>query len=347
MLPPSLRKSDCIALVSPSARLNDAFPAAIIRAQQVLSDHGFRVKTIFEKLKPDQSYEDQALHRCDELHTAFRDPEVKAVMCTIGGSHANNLLRYLDYDLITTNPKVFVGYSDITNLHCAILAKTGMTTFYGPAALSELAEYSHPDTSTMDNLFRMISNETDTITAGPLPRSLEFSPALLAIFYGEKEGPRERRPSPGWKWLRNGQAQGQLLGGCLSSLLHVVGTVYCPDWSGRIMFIETAISDANRRNGPDISKVKEQMVDLMNHGVFDKIVGLVVGRPYGANYNDDAVQWKLYHDVLLDVTSEWSWSILAGIDIGHTSPMLTLPLNVPAELDSSTDRFEILRPDVV
>lgn len=342
VVPKALKRGDCIAFISPSARLNNIFPAELARVAKYIEAQRYVVKTFFEEIKPSASYFESTTARAKEIHDAFRDPEVKAILCTIGGNHANDLPRRLDYELIAANPKIFCGYSDITNLHHAILYNTGLRTFYAPCALSELADDPKPDSFTTDNLWSIIAPEQHSKVPSPLPRSLEYAHALLPIFYGEKSRPRDVKPSPPWTWLRRGHARGRLLGGCVSSLMHTIGTEWSPDYTGRILFIESAIASGDRLNGPPIATIKEQLVDMINCNIFDKISGLVVGRPYGKNYNEDKAQWKAYHDMILDVASEWDWPILAGIDIGHTSPILTLPIDAMAELDSQTDRFAIM-----
>jgi len=136
IIPSALKKGDKIAFVSPSARLNDNFPASVTRATSHFEALGFKVKTIFTSpLSSD--FREATLQRCDELHAAFSDPDVKYVLCSLGGSICNELVRFLDYDLIKKNPKISCGCSDISLLHYALYTQCGLETFYGPAAISE------------------------------------------------------------------------------------------------------------------------------------------------------------------------------------------------------------------
>jgi muramoyltetrapeptide carboxypeptidase LdcA involved in peptidoglycan recycling len=112
------------------------------------------------------------LLRCSEIHNAFSDPEVKAIICTIGGLSANELLRHLDYELIKANPKIFCGYSDITLLHHAIFTQTGLRTFYGPAVITQFGEFPKPIDFTISHFQRVLCNPVEV---GKLPRSIEWT----------------------------------------------------------------------------------------------------------------------------------------------------------------------------
>lgn len=123
IIPRALKKGDKIAFISPSARLNDVLPTPLARGKAYLESLGFRVQIIFTSVATTTIA--HSIHiRCEEFHTAFRDDTIAAIICTIGGSHAYEMLPFLDYSLIQSNPKIFVGYSDTTFLHYAIQSQT-------------------------------------------------------------------------------------------------------------------------------------------------------------------------------------------------------------------------------
>jgi muramoyltetrapeptide carboxypeptidase LdcA involved in peptidoglycan recycling len=126
---------------------------------------------------PSSTFHETVLLRCHEIHSAFRDPEVKAIICTIGGLSANELLPHLDYDLIKANPKIFCGYSDITLLHHAIFTQTGLQTFYGPAAITQFGEYPKPLNFTLSHFLKVLQGVEKPI--GALPRSIEWTEEFL------------------------------------------------------------------------------------------------------------------------------------------------------------------------
>lgn len=119
VIPEKLQMGDTIAFISPSARLNLLLPAPFERAKAFVEGLGYHVKVFFNNQEP-ADFHDSVLQRCEEVHEAFRDSSVKAIVCTIGGSNANELLPHLDHQLIKSHPKIFCGYSDITLLHYAI-----------------------------------------------------------------------------------------------------------------------------------------------------------------------------------------------------------------------------------
>ncbi|MDO8729023.1 MAG: LD-carboxypeptidase, partial [bacterium] len=136
-----LKKGDLISILSPSAGLGELFPHRIENGIKYLEKIGFKVEVEKNALKRKNWVSGSIKERVDDIHSAFKNKKVKAIICTIGGNHSNQLLKYLDFKLIRNNPKIFLGYSDITVLHNAIYKKAGLRTFYGPCIISEFGEY--------------------------------------------------------------------------------------------------------------------------------------------------------------------------------------------------------------
>ncbi|RYP66000.1 hypothetical protein DL770_008886 [Monosporascus sp. CRB-9-2] len=354
IVPMSLKSGATIALVSPSARLNDKLPAVVARATAVLTGRGYNIHQLFT---PDTGIQSSIDNRLTELRTAFSDPAVSAIICTIGGPSFNELLPALIADVelqntIRTNPKIVVGYSDITGLHWFLYALTGLRTFYGPGAIPELGESNSVDDDAsplafcVKNLFRAI---TESQPLGDIPRSPTYAPKINPCFHdaSSTEAP-ELVPNTGWTWLRAGKAQGRLFGGCLTVMARLAGVrAIVPDWRGRIVFFETAIGDDGVSGNP-LYRVRAGIADLIAQGVFDEAAGLVVGRPFG--YDSEKLRDD-YTGVIKGLLcegrlAEKKFPILFNVDFGHTTPMVTLPFDVLAELDSERDRFAILEPAV-
>jgi muramoyltetrapeptide carboxypeptidase LdcA involved in peptidoglycan recycling len=352
IFPPAIRPGNTIALISPSARLNNIFPLRVSRAAFALESIGFRVKIIFTPISDNASHADQISHRVHELHSAFKDPEIKAIITTIGGLSANELLPFIDWSVIRQNPKIFCGYSDITLLHLAIAKMTGLRTFYGPAAITQFGEYPSPLPFTLSHFLHVLSPPPASLgkPVGPIPRSLEWTEE-----FGDWDAEssvlkaRKLEKNPGWKFLRAGSGTGRLTGGCLPSLLQLAGTKYFPDFRGKILLLENP--EGEKPDGPlPFAQTRSLMADLVNLGAFDRIVGLVVGRPMGY-VGDDLAQFE---QMVLDMCSgrdeegkERNFPILAGVDVGHTDPMVTVPLNAVVRVDSKADVWEVLEPGVV
>ncbi|KAK3178021.1 hypothetical protein OEA41_000153 [Lepraria neglecta] len=205
IIPKALQKGDTIAFVSPSARVNQILPTPIERGKSYLEHLGYHVQIIFNTSET-KTLRDSLLQRCEEIHEAFKDPDIKAIICTVGGSTANELLPHLDYVLIKSNPKIFCGYSDITLLHTAIFTQTGLQTFYGPNVIPEFGEVFQFTTEH----FRHVLQGSPGKAVGPVPRSSHYAEKLPDFFFGNETSqvPRELSPSPTWTWLRSGAATG-------------------------------------------------------------------------------------------------------------------------------------------
>jgi muramoyltetrapeptide carboxypeptidase LdcA involved in peptidoglycan recycling len=338
--PPALKTGDTIALVSPSTRLNETWPAVLNRSIAHLKSLGFQIKVIYSPLQG--SFTDQIKQRVEELHSAFADPEVQAILTTMGGNHANELSRRLDYDLIRKNPKIFCGYSDTTNLHGALYTQAGLRTFYGPAAITEFGDFPKPMEFTTNHFLKVLCDGKEPI--GKIPRSIQWArelPSFTTTGDQAHEQPRTLVPTPAWKWLRPGKAEGRIWGGVLTSLLELAGTPYWPDMSGGILLIESSFGNTIFDPVPT-EKTRYQLGDLANIGVFDQINGLIFGRINGQSEQLDAE----LAEVLLGQTEDWSFPILTNVDVGHTAPNLTIPLGSLVRLDSEKDEWVILEPSV-
>lgn len=348
----ALQPGDTIAFVSLSARLNNVFPAAIARATALLTSRGYKVRTLFTQESGIQS---SIKNRLAEFRAAFTDPSISAVICTIGGGTFTELLPDLiaDRELhesIRENPKIVVGYSDMTGLHFFLHALTKLRTFYGPTAIPELGTADSAEDEKSPLAF-CVKALLDVISKpeplGDIPRSPIYAPKLPHFFRDPPSTEaQDVAPSPAWRWLRPGKAQGRLFGGRLSTVVRLNGIrTISPAWRGRIVFLETAVGEAG-----DFGSVRTSIADLIAQGVFDEAAGLVVGRPYGFDSEKDQQGFVDIITALLCegrlAESENQFPILYNVDIGHTTPMVTLPFDVLAELDSHGDTFTLLESAV-
>lgn len=353
IVPPALQPGQTIAFVSPSARLNNILPTALSRAKDLFTAEGYHVRELFT---PDTGIQSSITNRLSELRTAFTDPSISAVVCTIGGPSFNELLPALlaDKDLqaaIRANPKVVVGYSDITGLHWFLHATTGLRTFYGPCPFPELCEPrageegDHTDSALGFCTRHLLRAITDPAPIGDVARSPTYAPYPAVVFKEPESLARPRlAPTGGWTWLRPGRAQGRLFGGCLTVMARLGGVRgVVPDWRGRIVFFETAMGDDDVSGNP-LGRVRAGVADLIAQGVFDDAAGLVVGRPFGYDSPKARAQYAgVIKELLCEGRlAEKKFPILFNVDIGHTTPMVTLPFDALAVLDSEKDQFAIL-----
>jgi muramoyltetrapeptide carboxypeptidase LdcA involved in peptidoglycan recycling len=264
----------------------------------------------------------------------FGDSEVKAIIAAIGGDHSCHLLPLLDFDLIRKNPKVFMGYSDITVLNVAIWKETGLVTFNGPALLTDFAEYPRMFEYTEKYMLKALCEAS---SMGVIEPSTWWTEEFLD--WAEKKDltrPRARQNSPGWRWLRGGVAEGALIGGCLGSLEHLRGTKFWPEWQNAIMFFETS------EEPPPPERIDSILMDYENMGVLQRLKGLIVGRPM--RYTEEEKQQL--REVILERTKGYTFPIVTDMDFGHTAPQFTVPIGCRARIDAENQRFEVIDPAV-
>jgi muramoyltetrapeptide carboxypeptidase LdcA involved in peptidoglycan recycling len=334
ILPARLKPGDTIGIISPSWGGAGLFPQRVEMGIEYLQTLGFQVRLAAHALNQDGFVSDTAKNRANDIHTMFADSSVQAIIAAIGGDHSCHLLPLLDFDLIASNPKIFMGFSDVTVLNVAIWTVTGLTTFNGPALLTDFAEIPQMMRYTERYFLKAVAEAKPIGWVEPSP---DWTEEFLD--WGTPPGQmraRQRLSSPGWTWLKGGQAEGRLLGGCLESLQHLRGTPFWPNWQEAIFFFETS------EEKPSPETVDGILMDYENMGVFEQIKGMLVGRPM--RYTEDEKQ--SLRDVILERTRRFAFPIITDMDFGHTSPQFTLPIGLRARMDSLSQRFEIIEAAV-
>ena len=338
--PKVLKKGDTIGLVSPSSALAGLLPHKFEMGIKALENMGFKVKVGKNALKTTGYTAGTAEERAEDLNDMFKDPEVSAIMAMIGGFHANQIIDLLDYEMIAKNPKIFIGFSDITVLHFALNTQSSLVTFYGPALLTQFGGAFGVENYVTEYLQKALMS-SDAI--GKVEPSKEWTDEFLDWFAKKDlERPKIKKSNKGFIWLKNGKCEGELIGGCITSMLHLRGTKYWPNFKNKIFFWELAES-SNMAKGEPIARIDAHLTDLRLSGVFDQISGMMVGRPYG--YSDE--EFEKLKNVILSNTKGHNFPILYNIDIGHTDPIMTIPLGVKAKLDSDKNEFEITESGVI
>lgn len=254
--------------------------------------------------------------RAADVNALFADPAVKALLPLRGDWGSARILPHLDYDLIRQNPKIIVGFSDLTALLLGITAQTGLVTFHGPNGLTAWrADQTTP--------FRQVLFEGQALTVEP-PLAPEDRDRLMPVRF---------RPQT----LTPGQAQGQLYGGNLSVLSGIVGSPYLPDLSGAILFLEDV--------GEPIYRIDRMLTQLKLAGLLERLAGFIFGQcarcgpaeGYGALTLEEVLQ---DHIVPLGIPA---W---ANAAIGHIEPILTLPLGAPVAIDAQQGTLTMQTPAV-
>jgi muramoyltetrapeptide carboxypeptidase LdcA involved in peptidoglycan recycling len=243
--------------------------------------------------------------RLADLHAAFADPDVAAVLSVIGGFNSNELLPYIDWDLIAANPKVFCGYSDITALQNAMLARTGLVTYSGP----------HWSSFGMrDHFEQTLRWFTDALFADE-PIRLQPSPTWTDDLWFADQDDRHPQPDDGWWPLRAGTATGRIVGGNLCTLNLLQGTPYLPSLDGTVVLIEDDASSDPPTFARDLTSLL-QIPDAAG------IRGLVIGRFQQAS----GMSRHLLEQIVQRQDLRAGIPVLGNAELGHTNPMATIPI---------------------
>ncbi len=317
ILPERLHPGDTVALVAPASPPPD--PRAIDLSISALEELGFRVKLAPHARQRYGFLAGADRERAGDLMRMFGDRKVKAIFCVRGGYGTGRLLSLLDYGIVRRNPKIFVGYSDITALHCALLRKANLLSFHGPMLSSDIIK---PD-------FPAFARES-------LLRALMGAPTLPGA-----AGIGCDCPLKTVSILRRGMASGQLIGGNLSLLCALLGTPFQPSFKGKILFLEDVDEPPYR--------LDRMLTHLLNAGVLQTVAGVAVGVCEHCA-DPKAKTAREYRQTLDDVLKErllpLKVPVVTGLPFGHTRYNATLPIGGRVLLDAMRGDLVITGPVV-
>ncbi|WP_125764115.1 S66 family peptidase [Levilactobacillus mulengensis] len=351
--PPRLHIGDQVALVSLSSGvMGEAFAAhEYHRGQQRLRELGLVPVTMSNALKGLDYLDAHPEARAADLKTAFTDDTITGIFCAIGGIDTFRLAPYLldDPEFVTTvktHPKLFTGFSDTTVDHL-MLYHLGLTTYYGPNVLNDLAEF---DTDLLPYTKRTLTHylentATTPITSSPIwyEERTDFSAAAL-------DTPRvSHSETRGYQVLRgHGSVTGRLLGGCLDSLNSLLtdtrypeepviarkyGLIPSPaDWRDKILFLETS------EEKPTPAAYQTMLQNLKQAGILGNVKAIITGKP------QDEVYYGDYCQALLTVTQDLDVPVMTNINFGHAYPRTALPYGLTAKLDLDAKALTITEP---
>jgi len=317
--PQHLSPGATLGLIAPASAPPD--PRTIDRSIGVLEQLGFKVK-LAPNVRSRHGYlAGTDRDRANDLMQMFRDRRVDGILCVRGGYGTARLLPLLDYGVIRDHAKVFVGYSDITSLHCAFLTKANLISFHGPMLNSDLNSAELPD-FTRQSFLRALSRP---LTLG------ERSPVSISQGYRRKTA----------KILRGGVARGQLIGGNLTLLGTTIGTPWQPPFRDRILFLEDLSEQPYRFD--------RMLTHLLNCGLLQQVAGIAIG--LNADCEDPrAKRAKEYRQTLEDVLKErllpLKIPVVTGLPFGHVPHNATLPVGAQVTLDAERGDLLISQPIV-
>lgn len=331
LLPPRLRRGDHVRIIAPSCTL-PSMPwltdVLLDKAKQWFADRGIRVSECKHLREVDTFGSTSIAHRIADLHEAFGDPTVHGMICMRGGWNVNQLLPYIDYQLIKKNPKILCGFSDITALGNAIFAKTGLVTYSGPNfsqfCYGEKLKYTY-------DLFEAAVMRKE-------PIDLKASSEWTDQYFSEgKPWPFER--NPGWRVLQPGTAEGIVIGGNLCTLSLLQGTQYMPNAERIVLLVEDDHETHPRTFERDLTSLTQQPW-------FAHVQGVLFGRFQRTAVNQE---FGPVTPAMLDAIVERNAQlkalpIIADVDFGHTYPSATLPIGGTVRMDAGKKpRIEIIQ----
>jgi muramoyltetrapeptide carboxypeptidase len=291
--PPALRPGDTVGVVATAAAVEHEY---LERGVGVLTALGYKVKLSKHVLDRDAILAGTDRDRAEELAAYFADSETRAVFGARGGYGCGRLLPLVDFAAFARTPKIFLGFSDATFLLNAIVEKSAMVCFHGPMVAMDFARGL--TRRSLDHLGRLLSGETRSF-------GLEAH-----------------------ETVRPGMAEGELIGGCLSVVVAMVGTPYAPRFDGKILFLEDT--------GEKAYRIDRMLVQLRQAGVLDRVAGIVFGaiRPVDGSESERALIARF----VAEQTADLRCPVLFGIDAGHGTENLTLPMGVRTMLDGARRR---------
>ncbi|MER3124058.1 S66 peptidase family protein [Bacillus pumilus] len=307
--PAPLKKGSHIRVIAPSRSASILSEEGVAQAKKRLETLGFTVSFGQHVFECDIHSSSSIEHRLSDLHDAFIDKKVDGILTAIGGFNSNELLPYIDYDLIRQHPKVLCGYSDITALATAITAKCDMVTYSGPHFSSFQMEQGQEEQTAMFQACLMNGGEPFEV----IP-STKWSDDAWYL----DQANREFHPTK-WGIYQEGTAEGILYGGNLCTLNLLQGTPFMPRIKDAILFVED-----DELVFPEM--FARDLTSLLHHT--ESIKGLIIGRfQKKSKMTEEHLKFILdKHPMLQHIP------VIYDVDIGHTQPVFTLSIGGSTEL---------------
>ena len=307
MIKPSMLKPGCrIGVVSPSYWLKKQY---MEKTSKFFQDKGYTMVMGNSNSMKWGPFAGTPQERADDIHHLFSNPKVEAIICARGGYGANRVLPLLDYNLIRDNPKIFMGYSDITAYLTSITQKTGLVTFHGPMMVSYKKGFVNYNFQTME---RILNGTPDFKIESP-----DSLPARI---------------------LKPGIAMGPLWGGNMTLLINRLGTSDSLDTDGVILFLE----DLDEY----LYSFERMLVQMRTAGMLDNIAGLIIGELH--EFKDQDVAFERNTDeIVMDICGDLEIPIVSNFPCGHGTYQATLPISIPVELYAKQQPYlTLLEPAV-
>lgn len=343
--PRKLQPGDTVAAITLSWGGPGTFPHRYEAGKrQLQNEFGLKVVETPHTLRDAAWLYNNPKARADDLMSAFSDPSIKAIISTIGGNDSIRILPYLDLDVIRSNPKIFLGYSDTTITHMACL-KAGLVSFFGPAIMAGFGENGGLFPYMVDSVRKSLLSSTPI---GEIKPNTDGWTAEILDWSNPENQSRNRKltPSAGWKFIQGtGVRQGHLLGGCLEVLDFLRGTDFWPEssaWQNAVLFLETS------EEAPPPNVLKYALRSYASMRILHRLSGILFARPGGDISPERFGEYdEIFHQVVNEEEGLSELPIITNMDFGHTDPMFVLPYGVRAEIDCERKTFTIVENAVI
>jgi muramoyltetrapeptide carboxypeptidase len=314
--PPRLKPGDTIGLIAPGSYIDES---ELEDSISNLEDMGFKTYHTDNILERYGYLAGTDKNRIEDINQMFENDDVAGIVCARGGYGCNRILPGLDYDLIRTNPKVLVGYSDITSLLYGIYSQTGLITFHGPVGISTFNDFS---VNYMEDMIMKDSTGLELVSA--------------------EENPGKDDDAYNIYTISKGRAVGELIGGNLSIATSLMGTPYDVDYRGKLLYLEDV--------GEEPYRIDRMLTELLLAGKLNEVNGIILGVFVDCEVKKKKPSFEeslTLKEVLIDRLATLGVPVIYGLSFGHISSKFTLPFGSRAELDTNKQTITMLESSVV
>lgn len=304
-VPNPLAKGDLIGIISPASPLDDI--SRLERGVRYLESLGYRTILGPYSTRHLGYLAGTDRERVRDIHTMFADKRVKAIFCTRGGYGTPRLLPLIDYSLIARNPKILVGYSDITALALAFWRKCRLVTFHGPMLGVEMAD--EMNTFAEESFWRVLTSATKGMT----------------LAHAGDEPARS---------VRAGIARGRLLGGNLSLVVSLMGTPFQPDFRRALLLLEEV--------GEEPFRIDRMVTQLRNAGIISHATGIALGYFTDCAPRQSLKPSRTVEEIMQEAARRALQPFSTGFPFGHERRTITIPIGARAQLDARKGTLHLL-----
>ena len=319
-IPKKLKRGDHIRVIAPSRSMGllskETKRAALLR----LESYGFKISFGKNVDETDEFYSSSVESRISDIHDAFSDDTVDGILTVIGGYNSNQLLDYVDYDLLAKNPKVFCGFSDITSIANAITAKSGFITYSGPHFSSWAIEHG----------FEYSIDYFEKCCMQNEPYELQPSDVWSDDPWYLDQDKRDFMKNEGFWVLQDGIAEGRTIGSHVRCLAALQGSGFWPGLNDSILFIE---EDAET-NIQIFDRLLQSLIHLPD---FSGVKGILIGR-----FQKHKAPTREQLQKMISAKKELAgMPIIANVDFGHSLPLAILPIGGTVRIEASQAQSKI------